>query len=331
MIDPIELCGIVRKWETLKRLGTGTTATVTLARIGGKDMALKRVSVKRSEESKRSNRIQEWLWQLFADNLVLRPGAELTAAIPTPEYYGEVACTADAVFVTASEPAKGSLKDFFNSNLVCVNYNKCWITVFRQIVIYMYMLERITPGFTHNDLHVDNILLRQNKASMCFQTGMSTKKRLRIEVKGVDEVFVLPGDVSIMFIDFDYSILPGGQRKRYNAVFREPNPSLFWDLWRISNMIVSLQFKHPPPPLLVNFIRDNIVTTLSGRRWRRDDTAPSHVVVPKSDASPKDTFALVQAYTLLLSRSQLATYKVREVLPSQLVYHPFFRQVLRLS
>jgi hypothetical protein len=109
--------------------------------------------------------------------------------------------------------------------------------IYLQILIILYFLNTKVTGYFHNDLHLRNLLVRENK-----------KKSLAYSFPEFD-ILIKDMKVTVLINDFDYSEFisvsnPIGNRKVISAkmpIYKEGN---FVDLFKVTNYFLIYYFKY---------------------------------------------------------------------------------------
>ncbi len=199
----------------------------------------------------------------------------------------------------------GTMDDFFNNHqedkVSNLYFDKCWINVFKQVVLVLAAIQTMSPGFVHGDLHTENILLRDNGR-------LKPHKVVKFTVEG--ETYRVGGNVLALLADFDFSLVRNTQvdvpNEDFEYNFKEKYPSSYWDLFKFCGSLTTRQFRHPPPKSLLTFIfthlkiNANMIKYLERRR-------------------------LVKFTTWRGTRAEMQAHGIKEVMPADLL--PFLQNL----
>ncbi len=110
------------------------------------------------------------------------------------EYY-------DNVSVLISEWAKsGDLLDYIKNNYKTMK-SKHWISIFFQILSALAIIQNKYPGFRHNDLKANNLLVHKIETS-------KTHYKFQYKING--QTYIVPNiGIQIQLWDFDFACIPG--------------------------------------------------------------------------------------------------------------------------
>ncbi len=110
------------------------------------------------------------------------------------EYY-------DNVSVLISEWANsGDLLDYIKNNYKTMK-SKHWISIFFQILSALAIIQNKYPGFRHNDLKANNLLVHKIETS-------KTHYKFKYKING--QIYIVPNiGIQIQLWDFDFACIPG--------------------------------------------------------------------------------------------------------------------------
>lgn len=194
-----------------------------------------------------------------------------------------------------------------NLNMFLMNkpkHKEYYTKIYLQILIILYFLNENIPGYYHNDLHLSNFLVRENKKKNLFYKF----KEFEININDID--------VIVLINDFDYSEYLSNHKKILNKkadylpVFIESN---FVDLFKVTNYFL-YNFKHA--------ISKDLYDVMT-------------IVVPpelmNSSVYDNNGKLLVHYFNIFVDKKHLLTNKIYKKIPSvnDIINHKIFSNYLK--
>jgi len=264
---------LIKKEAEIKFLAKGTYAKVFKVRIGKTDIAV-RISAY-SDRNNDDNEIEYQIYKMLYDKFEEYNFVHIPILFDSYKcYYNNVYDEVNIYLLKLLEYEKffryvyritlmeytplGNLNDLLKIKKEA--HNEYYTKVYLQILIILYFLNTNIPGYYHNDLHLNNFLVRRNEKNTLFYNFEKFN------------IFIDDIDIIVLINDFDFSEYHSKYKKilnhktndlpfyKYNNfvdLFKATNYFLYYYGDKISKELFNLFSIIVPPKLAKNSVKIN--------------------------------------------------------------------------